>query len=134
MPRYLLDTNAWITLLKGRSTSLNARISRVSPNEIALCSILKFELWHGANKYANRNERQLVLQSLFEQHISFGFDDDAAKIASEIRHTLELKGQMVGPMDTLIASIAIANNVVLVTNNREEFARIENLRIEDWTT
>ena len=37
-----------------------------------------------------------------------------------------------GPYDLLIASIAIANNVTLVTHNTREFSRVEGLDYEDW--
>ncbi len=36
--------------------------------------------------------------------------------------------------DTEIAAQAIAHNLVMVTNNTREFARVPHLRIEDWTT
>jgi tRNA(fMet)-specific endonuclease VapC len=47
---------------------------------------------------------------------------------------LELKAQRlrVSTMDLRIASIAIANQVTLVTNNTVDFARIQNLSLEDW--
>jgi len=38
----------------------------------------------------------------------------------------------VGPNDLLIASIALANDVTLITHNTSEFSRILNLKIEDW--
>ena len=31
-----------------------------------------------------------------------------------------------------IASVALANNYMLVTNNEKEFIRINNLKIENW--
>jgi tRNA(fMet)-specific endonuclease VapC len=34
--------------------------------------------------------------------------------------------------DIMIASIAIANNLTLVTNNEKHFNRISQLKIENW--
>lgn len=34
----------------------------------------------------------------------------------------------------MIAAIAVANNLVLVTNNTKEFSRIRSLAVEDWQT
>ena len=39
----------------------------------------------------------------------------------------------VGTMDLRIASIAIANNMTLLTRNTVDFERVPGLRIEDWT-
>jgi tRNA(fMet)-specific endonuclease VapC len=35
-------------------------------------------------------------------------------------------------MDMLIASIAMANELIMVTNNEKEFKRISGLKIENW--
>jgi tRNA(fMet)-specific endonuclease VapC len=51
---------------------------------------------------------------------------------SRIRSGLENLGTPIGPNDLLIASIAVANNLVLVTNNSKEFGRIPTLQLEDW--
>jgi tRNA(fMet)-specific endonuclease VapC len=36
-------------------------------------------------------------------------------------------------MDLQIASIALANDLILVTGNVEEFRRVHGLRVEDWS-
>ncbi len=43
-----------------------------------------------------------------------------------------IKGLIIDDFDILIASIAIANNFILVTNNTDHFKRIEGLQIQDW--
>lgn len=43
-----------------------------------------------------------------------------------------LTGNVIGPNDLMIAAIAQANNLTLVTHNTAEFGRIASLRIEDW--
>jgi len=45
---------------------------------------------------------------------------------------LERLGTPIGPNDLMIAAIAVANDVVLVTHNTREFGRVEGLRCEDW--
>jgi tRNA(fMet)-specific endonuclease VapC len=39
---------------------------------------------------------------------------------------------VIGAMDMLIAAIALANGLILVTHNTKEFARIPGLQLEDW--
>jgi len=51
---------------------------------------------------------------------------------SKIRNSLEKTGAPIGPMDMLIASICLANNFILVTNNTKEFKRVAELNLENW--
>jgi tRNA(fMet)-specific endonuclease VapC len=67
-------------------------------------------------------------------YVSLPFDDSAAAAYARIRHELEQSGNMIGPHDLMIAAIAVANNLVLVTNNTKEFSRIRSLAVEDWQT
>lgn len=132
-PTHLLDTNTWIYVLKGSPPPLIARLGSVDPDSIAFCSIVKAELLHGAQRYGNRERRLALLHTLFTRHSSFPFDDQAAEIYGRLRHELETKGQVIGPMDLLIAAIALANHLILVTHNTAEFSRIAALPLEDWT-
>ena len=48
------------------------------------------------------------------------------------RATLARKGTPIGPNDLLIASIALASDLTLVTHNTNEFSRVSDLKLEDW--
>lgn len=61
------------------------------------------------------------------------FDKAAASHYGEIRADLEKMGTIIGPNDLMIASIARSRNLILITNNVNEFQRVKDLRIEDWT-
>lgn len=94
--------------------------------------MVKAEMFYGAAKSQNP-ERSLERQLTFlNQFVSLYFDDQAASVYSIIRTRLEKSGTPIGPNDLLIASIAVANNLVLVTHNISEFSRVEGLQIEDW--
>lgn len=56
----------------------------------------------------------------------------AARTYGGIRAELESKGQTIGNNDLWIASHAMAADLVLVTNNKREFARVRGLKIENW--
>ena len=64
--------------------------------------------------------------------LSLPFDDAAADIYGQIRADLVGRGQIIGPNDLLIASIARARDLTLVTHNIAEFGRVQGLKIEDW--
>jgi len=60
------------------------------------------------------------------------FDDTDAVNFGIIKSELEKKGQIIGPMDLLLAAQAKTKKLILVTNNVKEFERIEGLKIENW--
>ena len=60
------------------------------------------------------------------------FDADDAREAGEIRAGLRRAGREIGAYDLLIAAQARRRNVVLITHNLKEFARIPGLNAVDW--
>jgi tRNA(fMet)-specific endonuclease VapC len=58
----------------------------------------------------------------------------AAEVYGTIRADLSARGLMIGANDLLIAAIAMANQITLVTHNTSEFGRISGLLLEDWQT
>lgn len=132
--RYLLDTNACIRFLNGRSEPLREKILQVDPEEIFLCSVVKAELFYGAMKSQNPVRTLDSQQKFVEQFISLPFDDKSAEIYSRIRANLEKAGTPIGPYDLQIAAIAITHDLTLVSHNVREFSRVNELIIEDWET
>src|ERR1017187_857110 len=45
---------------------------------------------------------------------------------------LTAQGTPIGPNDLMIASIARAHGLTLVTHNTREFSRVPGLKLEDW--
>ncbi len=131
--KFLLDTNICIAYLNGRSEPVRSQIEQFRA-EIAMCSIVKAELFYGAAK-SQRHEETLAIQLQFvSQFPSLPFDDQAAEFYSRIRAELAKRGTPIGPNDLLIAAIALANNLILVTHNTQEFSRVNGLKYEDWET
>lgn len=129
---YLLDTNACIRYLNGRGVGVLEHMRRTATSEIAVCSVVKLELFYGAMR-SQDPRRTLEKQDRFlDQFVSLPLDDVAANRGAEIRATLARIGQPIGPYDLLIAAIAIANDLTLVTHNVAEFSRVPGLRFEDW--
>jgi len=132
--KYLLDTNACVRYLAGRSLVLRALLEATPPDELAVCSVVKAELRYGAYK-GQRTETTLRAQDiLLGQLRSLPFDDAAAEVYGQIRAALERAGTPIGANDLLIAAIALANHLVLVTHNTTEFCRVPGLVVEDWET
>ena len=129
---YLPDTNVCIGYLKQPNSRLVQRWRTVPRDSLRLCSVVKAELLLGAAKSRWGARVRSQLQALFEPYESLAFDDRAAVVYAEIRGCLERAGTPIGPNDYLIAAIALANNLILVTHNTREFSRVPGLRLEDW--
>lgn len=129
---YLLDTNACIRILTGRSAPLVERLRQKSPREILLCSIIKAELIHGAYHSARPAENMRLLDRFFEPYDSLPFDDRCAEAYGRIRSDLGRAGVVIGPNDLLIAATAMIHRLTLVTANTREFTRVIGLEIENW--
>ncbi|NCO76662.1 MAG: type II toxin-antitoxin system VapC family toxin [Cyanobacteria bacterium] len=129
---YLLDTNVCIVYLKGKAERVKTCLDGLRREQIAVCSVVKGELFYGAIG-SNNPQKALNLQRAFlSQFVSLPFDDSCAEVYGKIRRNLASQGKPIGGNDLLIASIALANNLVLVTHNVREFSRVEDLQVEDW--
>lgn len=130
--RYLLDTHICIYLIKTRPASVLDRFRQHSPESVAVSTITLFELAYGAKKSQNAKRAEDALAKLVMTLGLVELDRFAAEEAADIRARLEKTGTPIGPYDLLIAGIARARQMVLVTNNTREFERIDGLRIENW--
>ena len=130
---YLLDTNACVSYLRSRGLSAaSVRIQDAKPGAISICSIVREELLFGALRSARATENRAEVERFLSVFPSLPFDDRAATICADIRDNLERAGSRIGFNDCMIASIALAHSLVLITHNSQEFARIPNLLLEDW--
>ena len=130
--RYLLDTNVCVVYLNGRSRSVRDRLLATSTDEMAVCSVVKSELFYGALRSTNPERTLERQQSFLSRFVSLPFDNDMALLAGEIRARLASEGTPIGAYDLQIAAIALAENLTLVTHNFREFERVDNLKLEDW--
>jgi tRNA(fMet)-specific endonuclease VapC len=130
--KYLLDTNVCINYLRGKNPIVVQHVSAHPAAEVALCSVVIAELRYGAERSINPAKEHAGVDAFAAQFVSLPFDDVAARIFGEIRAALESVGQAIGPYDTMIAAIALAHNMTLVTHNTNEFCRVPGLTLEDW--
>lgn len=130
--RYLLDTNVCARYLNGKSPAVRKRLRAKNREDIAVCSVVKAELFYGAMRSTDFEKTLTRQQQFLNLFVSFPFDDAVAIIYGQIRAELAANGTPIGPNDLQIAAIAIANNLILVTHNTREFVRVNRLQIEDW--
>ena len=129
---YLPDTNTCISLLRHKHPHLIARWRSAKVTDIVLCSIVVYELRHGAESSSDPAREHAKLDVFLAPFSSLPFDDACAVKCAEIRRALERKGETIGPHDLLFAAVALRHDLTLVTHNTREFGRLSTLRLEDW--
>jgi tRNA(fMet)-specific endonuclease VapC len=128
---YLIDTNVLSQVLRD-ATSLPAQKLQTYPrSELAVPSVVRAELTFGVIKGGSA-ARLRTVGSFLAEFPSLPFDDVCVDAYARARYDLETRGQRIGALDLMIASIALAYDLVLVSHNTAEFSRIQGLRFEDW--
>jgi tRNA(fMet)-specific endonuclease VapC len=120
--QYLLDANICIYLLGGRNDLLKARVEAHRRGEVVTSAIVRAEVMLGAEEHGQ--VEQAV--ALFEQIEALPFDARAANVyASFPFHR--------GDLDRFIGAHAVSLGLTIVTNDRDDFARMPGLKVEYWT-
>ena len=123
-PRFLLDSNILIYLLKGVSKRAREHVESCDPGELVTSAIAFAEVMRGIEP---EDRAQIAgARRLFGLVAVLPFDIDAASAYRRVPFKR-------GKFDRLIAGHALALNLTLVTNNTEDFADVAGLRIENWT-
>ena len=125
----LLDSNTVVQYVKGNAGVVAKLISAV---DIAVPAIVVYEIEVGTIRSKQTGVRRRILSELFRDIEVVPFDSSAALAAARVRCELESRGEGIGPLDTLIAGIAVSRGAILITSNTDEFQRIKGLRLEDW--
>jgi tRNA(fMet)-specific endonuclease VapC len=128
---FALDSNTLIYYFKGEGRVLG-RMSACAPSEIGIPVVVLYELETGIAKSQQPKKRRQQLDTLLAVTKILPFDRAAARQSANLRATLEKAGTSLGPMDFLIAGIALAQGATLVTRNAGEFSRVAGLRTVDW--
>ena len=132
-PKYLLDTNICIYLMKHQPPEVAARFAQCFVGDVVISAITLAELEYGVtcSGVAETQNRQ-ALDSFLEDVVAAPFEAHAAKAYGPVRHaTRERKRDA---LDKLIAAHAIALDATLVTNNEADFAGYPGLRVENWVS
>ena len=99
---------------------------------INLSIVTHFEILNGL--FIKDAKKQLEkYQNFVAENVIVNLDIHSVEISAEIIAQLHKTGQPIGYLDTLIAGIALQNDLTLITNNTNHFSRIDNLIIDNWT-
>lgn len=130
MPRYMLDTNMCIYLMKHQPEEVARRFAQCYAGDVVMSAITFAELQYGAEVSVDAVREQAHLDALVEDIPVMPFDADAARSYGPIRLATREIGK--DHLDKLIAAHAAALGVTLVTNNVKDFERYPGVKIENW--
>jgi tRNA(fMet)-specific endonuclease VapC len=130
--KYLLDTNTCIRYINGTSQAVFQNLDAQKEGDVVVCSVVKAELFYGAMRSQRPHKNLADQQAFLSLFTSLPFDDRAADEYGRIRADLASKGTPIGGNDLMIAAIALAHTLTLVTHNTREFGRVDELKAVDW--
>ena len=119
--------------------TLGRRLSGIPDNTVFITVITYEEQMRGWLSYvaqASSIRHQVDAYAKLQRHIdkfrrmpSLDFDEKSASIYEDLRRARV----RIGSMDLKIASIALANNALLLSRNISHFGKVPGLLVEDWT-
>ncbi len=125
---YLLDTNIVSYWMRGDEKFIS-KIKSHKPSELSICTVTLAEIYYGIEKSpVKKKERRNKIERISSQLEIHSFDELAARKYSIIRSQLEKDGLAISERDLQIASIAMANKLIVVTRTRRNFLFSSSLK------
>ena len=128
----MLDTNICIYIIKNKPIQVRERLQEFHIGDVLLSSITVSELYYGVYKSQHQERNLLALEHFLKPFDIVEYSSKASIEYGKLRADLESQGRVIGGLDMLIASHALALDVRLVTNNIKEFTRVDGLELDNW--
>jgi tRNA(fMet)-specific endonuclease VapC len=128
--KYLLDTNICIHYFRGKF-NLDVKFDQIGIGQCAISEITLAELVYGA-ECSQFPQKNILLIELFSKQVAVFPIYDALWLYGKEKARLRKEGDLIGDFDLLIGCTAVANNLVMVTENEREFRRITGISIQNW--
>jgi tRNA(fMet)-specific endonuclease VapC len=133
-PRYSIDTDIFIHYRQQRSPALRAKFERLQPGEAVISVVVYGELLFGVEKSANQTKARKLLEEMISLTSVMPMMPEVAHEYGVLRATLAKSGEIIGNNDLWIAAHALAEGLIMVTNNEREFRRVPGLKVQNWAT
>ena len=135
MIRYLFDTDTASYFLKGRHPALQKRArAALQAKAVAISVITEAELRFGLALTPEAARLHAAVEIFLSETPCFDWPRSAAEHYARLTADMKRSGKPIGILDTQIAAHALAENLVLITNNTRHFGAIAGLKSENWIT
>ncbi len=129
--RRMLDTNTVSHLIKGNE-SVGQRLVEIPMASLCISAVTEGEMLFGLAKRPEATRLHRVVREFLRRVDVLPWDTATAEVYGNLRARLEASGKILGSLDLLIGSHAVATNSILVTSD-SAFSMIDDLKLEDWT-
>lgn len=131
MKQYLIDTNTCIFFIKGKF-DLKKKFEKIDPDNCFISEITLAELKYGVENSEKKENNQKVLDN-FLTGVKIVPVFHSLDLYAKEKARLRKAGTPVDDFDILIGVTSVTHNLIMVTNNTNEFKRIKGITLEDWT-
>lgn len=133
MIRYLIDTDTASYFLKNRFAPLTARMkAALLAEEAAISVVTRAEIRYGQRLMEKEDRRLRLIDAFLAEIPALDWTIEAAEHYARLAAEQKRQGSFIGTLDAQIAAHALAEDLILVSNNGRHFGRIAELRIENW--
>jgi tRNA(fMet)-specific endonuclease VapC len=130
--KYLLDTNVLSDFVRGEPAVM-ARLRQEAPPQLAVSVITEMEVEYGLARNPNLPSRvSKAMRTLLSTISVLPFEREDARVAAQLRASLNSQGTPMGAYDLLLAACALRRGLKIVTHNAREFSRVGGLGLDDW--
>ena len=129
MKKYIVDSDVLIYFLKGDKKAID-KLSKISPLELHTSRINYTELIYGAYNSKKIEKNLDIILPFLENFQILEFCKSSSIIFAKTKAKLKKSGSIIADIDLMIASIAMANDAILITNNLKHFKRVDSLDCE----
>lgn len=129
----ILDTSFVIDLMQNAANAV-VKFEELSKKgePLSITTPTVYELFTGIARSTKPDvEKQKVMKVLNEQ-LALPLDHVAAERAGEIHGKLTKEGRGIGPLDCMIAGIALVKKEKILTGDIKDFSRVEGLEIVEY--
>lgn len=125
---YLVDSDWVVEFLKGR-VQAQRLFQDLAAEGLAISLITYGEVLEGIFFGRDRAKEDEIFQQFLQGVLVVPLTEPSMHRFAELRGQLRRDGNLIGDMDLLIASTALAHDLTLVTRNRRHFERVPGLQL-----
>lgn len=131
-PAALLDTDILSEFLKKHPiVTHRATLYLTEHPHLAFSLITRYEILRGL-KAKQARAQEAAFEAFCQACMIVPLSEATVSVAADLYGDLYRRGALLPDADLLIAATALVEGRTLVTNNRDHFARIPGLTIENW--
>jgi tRNA(fMet)-specific endonuclease VapC len=130
MVEYLLDTNICAFYFRNKYKIVD-KLSKVGLSKCAISEITLAELTFGMQR-SNYKEENIEKLNKFTEIVSVISIRKSILLYAKEKVRLILTNKVIDDFDLFIGTTAVANKLIMVTDNVKHLSRIENIKIENW--